>query len=136
VGARRRQRGLTNGSDRLSPRRPASSGRRGRGAAFWGFGEGFVVVAFGRIVRVRVGGSAMLVKMLMDQIGPNEQIAVGQHGGGRAVGNNSPCLAENYDPIGDQRHYIKLVCGDDQGSSGLAEALHQIDEDPLRAWIE
>ena len=78
----------------------------------------------------------MLMKMVVDQIGPDQELAVGEYRRRRTIGHHSPLLAQDDDPIRDQGHDVQLVSSHDQRASRGGQSLDQIDEDPFGARIE
>jgi hypothetical protein len=81
------------------------------------------MMAFRVIVRVRVLDYPVLVKMFVDQVGPDQKVAVGENRCRRAIGHHLALFAQDHHPVGDERDDVKFVRGDDQGSAGGGEPL-------------
>ena len=74
------------------------------------------------VVVVRVARAAVLVEVLVDQVGPDEQVAVAEDLVRPPVGQHAPVLAEDDDPVGDERHDVQLVGRGDERPAARARA--------------
>src|SRR5450756_2388699 len=77
-------------------------------------------------VRVRMDHGSVLVEVLVDQVGADQQVAVGQDGRGRTVGHDATLLTQYHHAVGDQRHDVQLMSGGDQGPAGRTQPLNEI----------
>ena len=88
------------------------------------------------LVRVHVADATVLVEMLVDQVGPDQQVAVVEHVVRGAVGQDPSLLAEHHHPIGDDRHDVQLVGGRHERAPLGGQAADEVDEHPLGARVE
>ena len=72
----------------------------------------------------------------MDQVGADQELAVGEDLRRGAVGKDPPVLAEDDHAVRDQGHDVEIVGRGHQRLAALAEPPDQVDQHPFRARIE
>jgi hypothetical protein len=68
--------------------------------------------------------------VLVDEVRPEEELRSPRIDPGSPSARDAPILAENDDPVGDDRDDVELVGGGDEGLATLAELADEVDEDP------
>ena len=89
-----------------------------------------MLVLVGTLVSVDVGvrHAAVHVDVLVYQIDPQEQVAVGEHVGDRTGRGDRVVLAQDHGSVGDLLQDVELVRGDDDRLAYGVEALEQLEQ--------
>ena len=87
-------------------------------------------------VPVRMGGVAMVVRMFMDQVDPEQQFVVRDECRKQSIGRHGVVLGKNNGPLRDIAGDRQIVgCGDDRLPL-LVQFIEELDEPDLRAGVE
>src|SRR5664279_5094169 len=86
-------------------------------------------------VRMRVGHGSMGMAMGMDEIGTQQQLAVGKNVVGRTAGGNASLL-KHKDAVGDVLDDLELMSSGDDCLGRALPLLDEVDELALAAGIE